>query len=238
MKRCFFVVFFFSIYFLSSGLVAAIEDECVVVAHGLGRTSRSMAKMATVLEKEGYVVYNVNYPSRKYTIDVLVSDYIEPAVQLCSKSETIHFVTHSLGGILVRYYLNERSLEKLGHVVMIAPPNKGSELVDKLGNVFFYRWWLGPAFMQLSTDESSVPNRLPVPHYSLGVIAGTKSLNPFFSLMIPGDNDGKVSLKSAEIQGKDFMTVHASHSWIMNDQDVLDQTVFFLKNGGFKEVVK
>ena len=161
-----------------------VAKECVVLLHGLGRTPHSMSKLARFLEKEEYNVINAGYPSKKYQINKLVDHYVHAAVEKCKNDDSIHFVTHSLGGILVRSYLSKYKLKNLGHVIMIAPPNNGSELVDKLGKIFLFKWYLGPAFLQLSTNKDSFLNSLPIPDYSVGVIAGSRSLNPFFSLMI------------------------------------------------------
>jgi triacylglycerol lipase len=218
----------------ADGLPSKINtQECVILLHGLGRTSKSMAKIESTLKKKGYSVKNISYPSRKYTIETLVNNYITPAVSLNYNAKKIHFVTHSLGGILVRYYLEKNPLSNLGEVVMFAPPNKGSEVVDTLGNFYPAKWWFGPAFLQLSTAETSIPNQLEIPTYSIGILAGTKSINPFLSYLIPGENDGKVSVKSTGIQGQTVKKINASHTWITKNSNAINNMVYFLEHGKF-----
>ena len=209
------------------------SKDYVILLHGLGRSSKSMSKIETALKKNGYIVKNVGYPSRQYPIELLAEKYVAPAVNQCTDAQTIHFVTHSLGGILTRYYLAKNPLHNLGKVIMLAPPNHGSEIVDTLGNFVLYKWWLGPAFQQLSTKPDSIPNRLQPPDFRVGIITGTKSVNPFFSHLISGDDDGKVSVKSAEIQGAPFKKVHVTHTWIMKNNAVINDIVHFLKFDSF-----
>jgi triacylglycerol lipase len=209
--------------------------EYVILLHGLGRTAKSMSKIEFELKKSGYIVKNIGYPSRKHTIETLVEKYVRPVVKECSGAKSIHFVTHSLGGILMRYYLDKYPLQNLGKVVMLSPPNGGSEIVDKLGAFFLYKWWLGPAFQQLSTKPNSIPNKLQVPNFNLGIITGSKSTNPFFSYLIPGEDDGKVSIESAFIKGVPFKKIHVTHTWIMKNNSVIKEIVYFLKFNSFSD---
>jgi len=133
------------------------SDEHVILLHGLARSSHSMKKMAKALEKAGYSTINVNYPSRKYTIEQLADNAILKALSACPNNVKIHFVTHSMGGILVRQFLSKNMIDNLGHVVMLGPPNKGSQLVDKLGNMLAFKLINGPAGRQLGTDQQSLP---------------------------------------------------------------------------------
>jgi pimeloyl-ACP methyl ester carboxylesterase len=219
--------------FAQSQLQLQPHQDVVIVIHGLGRTYRSMNKIQVNLEKEGYIVRNINYPSKKYPIETLVDTYIAPVVSEYSQNTTIHFVGHSLGGILTRVYLSKYLLPNLGKVVMLGTPNKGSEIVNKLRNYSFFRWYLGPAFLQLSTDLDSVPNLLTPPNYSVGIIAGTKSLNSIFSQFIKGENDGKVSVVSAQLKGYPLKKINVSHTLIMTNDDVIKNLVNFLKYGNF-----
>ena len=155
---------------------ATAHADCVVLLHGLARTSSAMETLQTALEDHGYIVANVNYPSRDKPIEELSGIAVESGTQRCREEagDRIHFVTHSLGGILVRYYLEHKPIEKLGHVVMIAPPNRGSEIVDKLATVPGFSLIMGPAGSQLGTGDNSIPLQLGPVDYSVGVIAGTR----------------------------------------------------------------
>lgn len=210
--------------------------DCVILLHGLARTADSMAKLESVLDARGYKVANVDYPSREKPIEELAPMAVTAGLRIC-RSETkdpIHFVTHSMGGILVRYYLENTQIKNLGHVVMIAPPNQGSEVVDNLAEVPGFAMVNGPAGLQLGTGENSVPLQLGPVDYSVGIIAGTKTFNPMLSQFLPNPDDGKVSLERTKVDGMaDFRAVNVSHPFIMNDDSVIDHVITFIETGAF-----
>ena len=229
-----FISIFF--YFSVAAQSASHRPECVVLLHGLGRTERSLLKLERHLEEHGYHVVNVGYPSRKENIQNLALKAIKTGYNTCSQefAVKINFVTHSMGGILVRYYLEHHDIPNLGRVVMLSPPNRGSEAVDNFKGTKIFKWLNGPAGQQLGTDETSLPKTLAAPQYEVGIITGERSINPILSLLIPGKDDGKVSVESAKLEGmQDFLVVPKAHSFIMNDDEVLRQVRFFLKNGVF-----
>ncbi|MBX2883274.1 MAG: alpha/beta fold hydrolase [Granulosicoccus sp.] len=210
--------------------------ECVVLLHGLARTSASMEKLAAKLGAEGYKTVNYDYPSRKHTIEVLAESVIPDAISRCVShdSSAIHFVTHSLGGILVRQYRSRHAIPLLGRAVFLAPPNQGSEVVDVFGEVPGYALLNGPAGSQLGTGEESVPLKLGAVDFDLGVIAGTKTFNPILSQTLPNPDDGKVSVYSARVEGMcAFLTVPESHPFIMKDDTVIEQVLSYLSQGEF-----
>src|ERR1035437_6201046 len=178
-------------------------QEVVVLLHGLARTSRSMNRMEKALTAAGYTVYSMQYPSRKNTVQQIADEHLAPLLVQCqvTKPARIHFVAHSLGNIVLRQYFATHKLESAGKIVMLAPPNQGSEVVDKLGRLSMFRWINGPAGQQLGTAGDSLPNRLPTPPVEVGVIAGTRSINWILSAMIPGANDGKVSVERTKLAG-------------------------------------
>ena len=216
---------------------SAIAMDCVILLHGLARTSKSMLPMQERLELEDFRVANINYPSREKPIHELAQIAIDSGIDECgSHSSKIHFVTHSMGGILLRYHLSDRSFHRLGRVVMLAPPNQGSEVVDRLKNVPGYKLLNGPAGLELGTDAESVPSKLGAVDFPLGVIAGTRTFNPFLSQFLPNPDDGKVSVERTKVEGMtDFATVAVSHPFIMRNTKVMDLTVRFLKSGSFYE---
>ncbi len=214
------------------------HNECVILLHGLARTNRSMLKIEKALKVVGYNVFNCNYPSRKQAIELLSETAIEAAIQHCRdnfQTERIHFVTHSMGGILIRFYLSQHDIEHLGRVVMLAPPNAGSELVDRLSKLQLFHLIHGPAARQLGTDASSLPNSLGPVNYEVGIIAGNRSLNLLYSALIPGEDDGKVSTRNTRLEGMaDFIVLPYAHSFMMNRPQVIKQTITFLQQGKFK----
>jgi len=212
-----------------------VATECVVLLHGLARTASSMRPVESYLQDRGFHVVNVDYPSTDFPVEELASQALPPALEQCGAAQPVHFVTHSMGGILVRYWLAEHEIAGLGRVVMLAPPNQGSELVDKLGEIPGFYKLNGPAGLQLGTGESSLPRQLPPVEFPLGVITGDGSLNPFYSAIIPGDDDGKVSVESTKVDGMtDFLLVDNGHTFIMRDADVLAQIVYFIQYGRFE----
>ena len=201
-----------------------------------------MLKMNTALKNAGDSVFNCNYPSRKQPIELLSVNTIAQAIQHCLEEyhpTRIHFVTHSMGGIMVRYYLSQHSVPVLGRVVMLGPPNAGSELVDRLSGYQLFALINGPAGKQLGTESSSLPNSLGPVDYEVGIIAGTKNLNLLSSILIPGDHDGRVSTQSARLEGMaDFIQLPVSHSFMMSQQEVIQQTLYFLAQGSFNHKAK
>lgn len=195
-----------------------------------------MDEMQSSLLESGFYVINVDYPSREHSVEYLASTIISANIKRCNDNVKgkVHFVTHSLGGILVRYYLAHNSFDKLGRVVMLSPPNQGSEVVDKLKDMPGFYFLNGPAGMQLGTGSESIPVNLPPVDYEVGVITGDETINFILSMLIPARDDGKVSIASAKVDGMtDFLLVHNSHPFIMKGEVTINQTIFFLKAGRF-----
>ena len=218
---------------------SASAADTVVLLHGLGRGSASMWPLAHSLRREGYQVVNIAYASRRASI----AESAEAALgavfgeKAGVTSGRVHIVTHSLGGILLRQYLAEHGTPPaLGRVVMLAPPNAGSEIVDTLAGWRTYAWLNGPAGLDLGTGPAHAPARLgPAPEdVEIGVIAGDFSWNPLFSALIPGPDDGKVSVARTHLSGeKDHITLPYSHTWLMNRRETRRQVGAFLREGRF-----
>lgn len=219
---------------------AVMAKECVILLHGLARSSASMKVMAKTLTEADYIVVNVDYPSRKFPIEELAQITIPKSIEQCHQGSSadhpvaINFVSHSLGGILIRQYLEQNTIPELKRVVMLGPPNKGSQVVDRMKGLPGFKTFNGQAGLQLGTDKDSVPSKLGPVKFELGVIAGTRSINLLLSNYLPNPDDGKVSLENTKVEGMcSFISIPVSHPYIMKDKDVIVQVLLYLKSGRF-----
>ncbi|MEN8258936.1 MAG: alpha/beta hydrolase [Thermodesulfobacteriota bacterium] len=216
-------------------LPAHAQGQCVILLHGLARTDSSMEKLDKALQEENFHTVNVKYPSREYSVQVLAEIAISPALEQCQPDEEVNFVTHSLGGILVRQYLSKNDIPRLNRVVMLGPPNKGSEVVDKLGSFPGFYFINGDAGMQLGTGELSVASHLGKAEFDVGVVAGTRSINWILSALIPDKDDGKVSIERTKLEGmNDHIEMPVTHPFMMKNKKVIAQVIYYLRNGRFK----
>jgi triacylglycerol lipase len=226
----------------STAALAAPPQETVVLLHGLGRTRLSMAPLARALEREGYRVLNLSYPSRTQPLETLATTWLPAQLAKASRDlgepERLHFVTHSMGGILVRLWLREHGVPpNLGRVVMLAPPNAGSELPDRLGTYAPFRWTTGLNGARLGTSPEALPRALgswPAGSSSLGIIAGSHSMNPLLGSVLPRPHDGKVSVASTHLSGEaDHLVLPYSHTWLACRRETARHVTVFLREGRF-----
>lgn len=223
----------------SSGNTALVTQaqECVILLHGLARSASSMNNMETALIDAGFIVANIDYPSRTKSIQQLAGPTLEQGLRQCKENDAAisHVVSHSMGGILYRQYVVDNDADEFGRVVMLAPPNKGSEAVDGLKDVPGFEWLNGPAGSQLGTGKSSVPLKLGVAENDIAIVAGTFSINLILSSYLPDPDDGKVSVESTRLEGMcAHLQVNVSHPFIMKDAAVIKEVITYLKLGKFE----
>jgi len=222
----------------TSGLESAnARSSGVVLLHGIARTSRSLKKLDRALQASGFATLNLDYASRKKNLEALAED-IHP--QIAAFAEKIggplHFVGHSMGGLLARTYVARYRPAELGRVVMLGTPNGGSEVADLLINHPLYRAFYGPAGQQLATRKDKTLTSLPPIDYAVGIVSGERFIDPISGLFIvPRPNDGRVSVQSSRLDGMtDHVIVKTSHTGLPRHPIAIAQTIAFLQDGMFE----
>ncbi|MCB1721305.1 MAG: alpha/beta hydrolase [Rhodospirillales bacterium] len=241
-----------------------MKKDFVVLLHGILRSKLDMLPLEKFLEKNGFETINILYPSREMSLEEITSfvkDTIEEHIsqshlssdetQGASRSKTyasdaatlsegkerrLNFVTHSMGGLIARYFIATHKPENLGKVVMLGPPNTGSEFADFLNDNKWlgpiFRSIFGPASAQLKTNYKHIDGDIT---YPLGIIAGSTSINPLAPWILDGQHDGIVPVERTKIAGmSDHIVIPANHSFMMFSPDVMKQTLYFLENSAFK----
>ena len=190
-----------------------------------------MEPLARSLGNEGFSTFNLPYPSARMPIPALVR-HVRGQLALLDSEQPLHFVTHSLGGIILRALLAEDTPWRTGRIVMLAPPNGGSEIVDWTARHPVIRQFLGPAGRSLGSE--GLPSQLPdMPDDTeLAVIMGNRCSLPVFSKLLETENDGIVSASKGKIAGmKEFAVVDADHTFIQMHPEAVRLATGFLQTG-------
>lgn len=214
---------------------AAANGEPVVLLHGLKRSRYSMNKLARTLGDAGYRACNIDYPTDRRSATELVA-FIKRGITACFGTDAgpVSFVTHSMGGIMVRALAESPEAPEIRRVVMLAPPNKGSEIVDLHRNSRLFRLFMGEVATQLGTDADSLPLRLGPARFDVGIIAGDGFSNPMGLWVFDEPSDGTVAVRSTKLEGmNDFIVVPYGHTLIMRKRAVIDEVLYYLANGRF-----
>lgn len=216
---------------------ATSTPDGVVLLHGISRTARSFRRMELALQAAGFATLNLDYDSRRKPLDALADD-IHPAVELFANGlgGSVHFVCHSMGGLVARVHLARHRPPRLGRVVMLGTPNGGSEIADRLRNLAAYRAFFGPAGQQLVTRRDAATSAmLPEVDYAIGVIAGDRSIYPITSMALPRPHDGRVSVANTKLDGMaGHIVIRTSHPQLVRNREVIAQTIAFLRDGNFE----
>ena len=216
---------------------ANATQDGVVLLHGISRTTRSFRKMQTALEGCGFATLNQDYASRRKALEALAED-IHPSIQRFADGidGAVHFVGHSMGGLLARVYIARYRPKRLGRVVMLGTPNGGSEIADRLKHIGAYRAWFGPAGQQLVTQrDATIAAMFPPVDYPVGIIAGNRSVDPIMSTFLPKPHDGRVSVENTRLDGMaDHIIVGTSHPWLIRNGREIEQTITFVRDGSFR----
>ncbi len=207
--------------------------HAVIYLHGIGRSSRSMRPILNGMPVKGFVHVPFEYPSTRVSLEQS-ANYLHSLIQSLSDVSKISFVVHSMGGLVVRRYLKDHNDPRLHRLVMLGTPNSGAELADMLKRNMVYRTVYGPAGQELVTDSNGTISSLPTPSFEFGVIAGGKGDDKGFNPLLPGDDDGTVTIASARLPGAaDFLRVPQLHSFLMSDETVISAVGCFLEHGRF-----
>jgi hypothetical protein len=210
------------------------NGDYVIVLHGIVKSSHHMKSLARYIKRGGFEVININYPSNKYKIEELVEIINQEISSRAIEDKKIHFVGYSMGALLIRALIHKYRYKNLGRVVQLATPNHGSEIEDLTKNLWLYKKIFGPAGQQLVTDQKIFEHLFGQVNYELGIIAGNATLDPIFSIIIPGPDDGRVGVEKTKLEGmKDHIIIKVSHSFFPYSTKVRKQTLHFLTHGNF-----
>lgn len=221
--------------------IAPADARCdgVVLLHGIGVGAWSLKRLEQTLKRHGFATLNLDYASRKKPLEALADDIHLPITAFAEQCDgRLHFVAHSMGGLLTRVYIARHRPMRLGRVVMLGTPNGGSEVADLLKDLSIYRAVFGPAGLQLTTVMDPVLADLPSPDYEIGIIAGCRTIAPIASaFVLPRPNDGRVSVASAKLADMaDHTIVKAAHAALPYHSVAIEQTLAFLRDGRFTPV--
>ncbi len=209
----------------------------LICLHGLGKNAKRMQTLADFASDQGFIVFNESYPSTQFSVSALTDLLYQrfKAKGLWDSSIPLYFVGHSLGALLIRSLISRYRPDNLARVVMLAPPNQGSEVANFLARFKWYQNHYGPAGMELVTGPSGIAAQLPLADYEVGIIAGDRSIDPWFSYtLLPGPDDGKVTVASTRLQGMQAHCVmHATHPGMPNNVKVIARVMRYLKEGSF-----
>jgi pimeloyl-ACP methyl ester carboxylesterase len=210
------------------------EKEQVILLHGIFDRGFRLKALENLLKAKGYKTLNIDYPSTKYSIEEIV-DWLLPIIQKkVDQNRTVNFIGYSMGGLIARAFIHRYRPKKMGRLIQLASPNKGSEIADFLKDNFIFKKVFGPAGQQLITNQKQFKHIFGNVDYELGVIAGDLVLDPISALIMGKPSDGRVSVESTKIKGmKDHIVVKVGHKYFPHSRRVHKYALHFLQNGFF-----
>lgn len=222
----------------SAASASAPEPDCVILLHGAGARGIVMRRVEANLRRAGYRTVNITYPSRRVDFTKLATEVVPARLRQAdlARAPRVHFVTHSMGGLVLRLHFTTGRPANLGRVVMIGPPNHGTIAADRAGRNPFLRWFFGSNLRQMGTGADALHHRLGPADYDLGIIAGRGVINPLYTKRFGGPNDGIVAVESAKLTGmRDFIVLPYSHTMILFRRETSRQVLAYLRDGKFAD---
>lgn len=211
----------------------SMSGRAVILVHGIIRSSKSFAGMALALNRDGATVVGFDYPSTRVSIPQ-AAQYLHRVIESLEGITRIDLVVHSMGGLVLRSYLQKHRDPRIRRAVMLGVPNQGAEIADVFRKNSLFKAFYGPAGQQLISDGDALISKLPIPGFEFGIVAGGRGDNRGFNPLLPGDNDSTVTVASARLTGaRDFIIRPVMHSFLMSDSGVIDLTRHFLEHGQF-----
>ena len=210
------------------------DKSVFIIFHGIYGESKDLQHISNILNVKGYPVVNIQYPTTTHPIEEMTEKYITPVIEkqiknlniLNSNLKTedqknlkINFIVHSMGSVLLRYYLKNHKIDNMGKVMFISPPSHGSPLSDNpISDSIPY--FLGPAVSQIKTDKNSFINTLGEPDYQCYILIGDHSDNFLYSFIIPGKDDGMIPFSTAGLQSCSMkVIINTTHTSILESED-------------------
>ncbi|MDY0315302.1 MAG: putative lipase [Bacteroidales bacterium] len=228
------LIFLFFILFLP----ASFATHKVYLLHGYGSPKTIMNKIKKDLEKSDFIVENYAYPAFYVDLDSLGKNLYLDILE--DNYDSVSFVTHSMGGLVVRNMLKysgtDLSFPKIFRIVMIAPPNRGADIADFFKNTKLIKKMLGPNVEKMTTDSTSYANQLPIPiNTELGIIVGESKYKAGYNWFIGRKNDGLLIPERVFLGNeKDVAICNYSHLGVVKNKKPRKLVLEFLKHGNFK----
>ncbi|PCJ54906.1 MAG: hypothetical protein COA70_04240 [Planctomycetota bacterium] len=210
-----------------------IEDQTLVILlHGIADSRLSFWRLEDKLKQDGWQVAALSYPSTHQSLQQH-ADHLAEVVEHLRGYRSVHFVTHSLGGIVVRRFLADGGVWQqrisIKRIVMIGPPNQGAVFAEKVEAFPPYTWIFGDAGKSLTP---SAMKSLPAPEMPFLVIAGSRGNKDGWNPVLQGDDDFVVRVEETHLQGETgHLLVKGLHGLMMNNNGVIAATLMFLRNG-------